>query len=858
MSLYTVRTAPTAERAPLTVFPSFEEARAFADENALYGGAVYDTAGRMLYAAGGEISSAILYHAKCICDTIRDEEFVYGHAPINPAFNHDARIISCDRLVDWILYRAGFTDQPYIHGKCVSGPWLTDWCLEHGFTRIDTVEELLPGDVVFVRPNQNGDPLHTFIYAGKGEEEGMHYRYDAGKNERIRSTQPSCEPLNDFICACRAPSVRPIAVPALSFTYGGTPFDELEVTAKCEADRVIYTLPDGVELTVVTEFLQDYGVTRWTNHWRNPTDHRSALIENLCDCDLTIPMAPDPARTRRNKQYTWEPKTLRLFISDGANINDHDHTVTPHRMWAGDHKEVCNQAGRSGMGTAPFFEVNEGGDHQNGMLTALGWTGQWKAYFDRGETDFRIRHSLPEVSLRMAPGESFRTASATVMPYREGQVNAHNLWRRFIREAVSPMGRFKGERGTQCPFSAIFWGGIPSDELMERWEGILSHGLDAFDYCWVDAGWYEPLRSTTTATQSADWGNVGTWEVNKFYHPKGYRDVTDFLHERGMKFQLWFEPERMRRSVCEWTDYLWTGSPEDNDVLIDIGKDEVCDQLIERISKVIAEVGVDCYRQDFNFNPLATWTRADRDADPNGERKGATEIHHINNLWRFWDALLERFPHLLIDDCAGGGHRIDIEMLSRSVPLWRSDYQCTWDCCPEVNQNSNMRAAWWYPYSGIGYGPTLGDTYSFRSAYTGGMTVRTWEHADPEWRVGGMNEPFDWAKRYFAEYARLRHYFAEDFFPLIPPSDINTTWVASQYHARSDGSGLILAFRRALCPYEQAHVELGGIDRRRNYVFTNEDTGESFTVAGTTLLAEGLTLTIPEKRQSLLLTYREA
>ena len=122
MSLYTVRTAPTAERAPLTIFPSFEEARAFADENALYGGAVYDTAGRMLYAAGGEISSTILYHAKCICDTIRDEEFVYGHAPINPAFNHDARIISCDRLVDWVLYRAGFTDQPYVHGKCVSGP----------------------------------------------------------------------------------------------------------------------------------------------------------------------------------------------------------------------------------------------------------------------------------------------------------------------------------------------------------------------------------------------------------------------------------------------------------------------------------------------------------------------------------------------------------------------------------------------------------------------------------------------------------------------------------------------------------------------------------------------------------------
>jgi len=32
---------------------------------------------------------------------------------------------------------------------------------------------------------------------------------------------------------------------------------------------------------------------------------------------------------------------------------------------------------------------------------------------------------------------------------------------------------------------------------------------------------------------------------------------------------------------------------------------------------------------------------------------------------------------LLIDNCASGGHRIDFEMLRRSVVLWRSD--CCWD-----------------------------------------------------------------------------------------------------------------------------------------------------------------------------------
>ena len=195
-------------------------------------------------------------------------------------------------------------------------------------------------------------------------------------------------------------------------------------------------------------------------------------------------------------------------------------------------------------------------------------------------------------------------------------------------------------------------------------------------------------------------------------------------------------------------------------------------------------------------------------------------------------------------------------MLSRSVPLWRSDYQCTWDCCPEANQNQNASAAWWYPYSGIGYGPTLGDLYSFRSAYTNGMTVRTWEHADPEWDVGGMNEPMDFAKKYFDEYNRIRHYFAQNYYPLIPPTQTNTTWCASQFHDAADGSGIILAFRRAMCPYDSAEVVLGGLEAGKLYEFTNLDSGDVTRYAGEELIRKTMILTIHEKRTSLLLQYR--
>ncbi len=675
-------------------------------------------------------------------------------------------------------------------------------------------------------------------------------------SDKVRISRMQTETFCDFMNGYRDPAIRPSMRPTLSFKYDDVLFEELELRASADGNDLKYILPDGLELTVKYEFYPEYGVTKWTNYWNNPTDHDSGLISDLYDCDVTFPMRADPPRTRRNSQSTWEPETMILHATNGANVRSDDHADIPVRMWAGDSREFSCTAGRSGMGKAPFFEAEEGGERKNGVLMAVGWTGQWKAVFDRGADTFRMRHGIQDAHFRMRPGESFRTASTTLLVYTEGQVKAHNLWRRYIREEISPFAKSKGARGKQCPFSAIFWGGIHSDRLIERWKKLLAYGLP-FDYCWVDAGWYEPLCSETTDGQSAEWGKTGTWEISRKYHPDGYRDVTEFLSSHGIKFQLWFEPERFIRSISEWTEFLYKNDQNEDQVITALNEEKVCNDVIEKISGLIESIPVDCYRQDNNIGMLDFWRCSDARQKDAENRKGTTEIHYINNLWRFWDTLLERFPNLLIDNCCSGGQRIDIEMLSRSVPLWRSDCQCTWDCCPEENQNQNASAARWYPYSGIGYGPTLGDLYSFRSAYTNGMTVRTWEHADAEWEVGAMHEPFDFAKKYFDEYDGIRRYFAMDFYPLIPVSNENTAWSASQYNDPEDNSGIILAFRRALCPYDRAFVTPGGLEPGKEYEFTDADTGEVTVCSGDDLIQNGMTLRIDRKRKSLLLKYKE-
>ena len=56
------------------------------------------------------------------------------------------------------------------------------------------------------------------------------------------------------------------------------------------------------------------------------------------------------------------------------------------------------------------------------------------------------------------------------------------------------------------------------------------------------------------------------------------------------------------------------------------------------------------------------------------DRVGIAEAKHIGALYRFLDDMRARFPNILQENCASGGRRIDIEMISRAHVYCRSDY----------------------------------------------------------------------------------------------------------------------------------------------------------------------------------------
>ncbi len=80
--------------------------------------------------------------------------------------------------------------------------------------------------------------------------------------------------------------------------------------------------------------------------------------------------------------------------------------------------------------------------------------------------------------------------------------------------------------------------------------------------------------------------------------------------------------------------------------------------------------------------------------------------------------MLRRHPHLLIDNCASGGRRIDLETMSRSVPLWRTDFPGD----PLGKQCHTYGLSFWVPLNGTGaVNPAHDSDYALRSSLSSAL-----------------------------------------------------------------------------------------------------------------------------------------
>ena len=640
------------------------------------------------------------------------------------------------------------------------------------------------------------------------------------------------------LTVCAAASHAAVAIaelprPAFSFKYGE------RVVAGGESVQV-----DGrLKVTVESREYPQYDAVEWVLWFENPSAERSAVLGDIHDGDFVVPLPPEPQKFVGDISLPGD----RAVVTMNGCVSWRDYSVSDQvsasefaakaRYFHPRCQKECQVASGGVMpsaGEAPFFEVTQGGQ---GAVVAIGWTGGWRAKFKNGADGVRVQAGLARARFRLEPGEKLRTSRILVMNYATGE-DSGNKFRRLLRNHFSHVASRPGAR--EGLFACELWGGLASAEMIRRVNVLKARGL-AYEDLWIDAGWYGSSKKCDDA-YTGDWSRwTGDWIPNARIHPNGLRDVSAAAKDAGMGIMLWFEPERVVRTSVfakEHPDML-AGKDDGRSLLLFYGNDSARDYARDLLAGISERLGLSCYRQDFNFDPIDILREMD-----GKDREGISEIRHVTGLYRMWDELIARRPNMLIDNCASGGRRIDIETLRRSIPFFRSDYQCGFNANADVMQAHNAGISRLLPYNGCT--TKLSDVYSLRSAYSSSHGVAYWN------AIFQDETKVDWkaAKKCCDEYRRIRKYFPCDFYNHGSAGHDDTAWAIWQYHDQEAGEGVVLAFRRAASPSSRAAVQLKGLSPASSVDVENLDTGARTTVRGE------LEIILPERRSSAVLLYK--
>jgi len=644
------------------------------------------------------------------------------------------------------------------------------------------------------------------------------------------------------------------SLPPFSFTYDGVPSEQFirkwkfrKAKPSLSSDGVLSQSfywtdrKSGLQVEAKVRTFSDFNAMEWVLSFRNTSDRNSGQVSNVKAADLDV---------ASGKDGTWN-----LFHAEGSDAKRNDFMALTKEYSVGDSLVMVPDLGRSSSKAFPYFNIKS---PEGGMVFAIGWSGTWKARIARPSKErMNVSTGLKNLDTYLLPGEEIRTPLMAMVPWQgEDRMDGQNILRRFILAHHHP--RMNG-----VPVEAPLCSGIgmgdpsPCSEyscLTSEYAVALIHRYQQFgvtpEVFWLDAGWY---GKATDWKDGRNWYNTaGDWEPDSTRFPRGLGEIADAAHETGARFMLWFEPERVVRNspwAYEHPEYMLMaggGTPVPTPLesrsydsfLVNLGNPEANKWLCEEVARLIRDNKVDYYRQDYNVDPEWFWYSNDEEG-----RHGICEIRYIEGLYRFWDYLLEEFPGLLIDNCASGGRRLDLEATSRSIPLWRTDYEYGE---PVGYQSHTYGLSQWLPVSGTGVMKT--DPFTSRSGFSAGVIYK-WSVTSPEYSILDM-------QKNMAEFNSIRHYFLEDFYPLTGYGDItrDDIWMAYQLDKPSDGTGRIVAFRRDQCKEDRIVVKLRGLDPDKVYVLESQDTFERTEKTGEDL-GKGLELRLDNPRSSLYYKY---
>ena len=264
----------------------------------------------------------------------------------------------------------------------------------------------------------------------------------------------------------------------------------------------------------------------------------------------------------------------------------------------------------------------------------------------------------------LAPGETYETVPVAVGCVKGGFNEAVEEVTRYRRIACMKPHKDLEE----CPvifndYMNCLFGDPTTDNELPLIEAAAKVKCD---YYVIDAGWYAERNERW-------WDAVGMWMPGKTRFPNGIEEVLDSIRRKGMVPGLWLEIERvgmnspLRDKPDNWF-FMRHGKRvlANSSYFLDFRNPAVRKHADEVIDRVVKEYGAGYIKMDYNVNALMG-------TELESSSFGQGLLEHQRAYLEWLEAVYERYPNLVIENCGSGGCRMDYAMLSRNQIQSSSD-----------------------------------------------------------------------------------------------------------------------------------------------------------------------------------------
>jgi len=532
---------------------------------------------------------------------------------------------------------------------------------------------------------------------------------------------------------------------------------------------------------------------------------------------------------------------------EGGSFAVHHHVVSE------DASLVLEEQGRS---TQRFMPLVTLASARGTLVTGLLWSGAWR--IDAvGKPGGRAELTawLSNMSTTVTPARAVSMPHAIIGVVQGDEAQVAPALHRYIVNVL------RGGRVLEPLVTYNTWfssGANIDEETIERaMEVAAAAGAELFE---LDAGWYEGAGELDTFDFAS---GLGSWKLDEKKFPHGFRELADRAHGLGMKFGLWVEPERVDlRTVgapgaaretwlMQENGRYEPGVPngEARTAMLDLGNPQARAWVFEKLSQLIDESGVDHIKWDNN-----AWMTNTRPLVGAGPNDGT--FRHVAGLYELLGAIKERFPWLLIENCSGGGNRLDLGLMRYTDAGWMDDRTSP---SAHVRHNLQGLSTFLPPAYLLSY--LLHDaTEPMHEAADLGLYARSRMPG-----VFGLSFPPDSLderdiERVRAEVDRwksLRSVQQTASAVLVSPQVLGTQsgpWDGTLLVSPGMNEAVLYAFQND-GEVTGVNLHLRGLDRTFEYMVRSDREGELGVMTGASLIDEGIDLFAAESTGAHLLTF---